>query len=307
MYYINFIFILIIYVQINAQSFPFDTIVTFGDSNTDNGNVYNLTNHQWPIVSPYYEGRFTNGLIWLDKLKIPCIKNYAYGDATIDNDNLLVGFTGPNRTLVPGIRQQIVDYLAVNDINNVDLSRTLYVIWASGNEYFIDSNISSDIVVTALLTTVYDLLVVGIKYLIIMNLLPLQLYPGMNLNQNLTTLVINHNNRLISNITQIKLEYPHVSIQIFDIYSLIKTILSNNSLFNFNKVNACWNISNYSIISQCRNPSEYVFIDKYHFTSSIHEIIADNIQQFISSSLSISLKTFSHMNLCIFIFIIKIY
>ncbi|CAF0789205.1 unnamed protein product [Adineta steineri] len=306
MYYINFIFILIIYVQINAQNVPFDTIVTFGDSNTDNGNVYNLTNHQWPIVPPYYEGRFTNGPIWLDKLKIPCIKNYAYGDATIDNDNLLVGFTGPNKTLVPGIRQQIVDYLAVNDINNVDLSRTLYVIWASGNEYFIDSNISSDIVVTALLTTVYDLLVVGIKYLIIMNLLPLQLYPGMNLNQNLTTLVINHNNLLISNITQIKLEYPHVTIQIFDIYSLIKTILSNNSLFNFNKVNACWNISNYSIISQCRNPNEYVFIDNYHFTSTIHEIIADNIQLFISSS-SISLKTFSHMNLCIFIFIIKIY
>ncbi|CAM4780750.1 unnamed protein product [Rotaria magnacalcarata] len=49
--------------QTTAQNVPFDTIVRFGDSHTDTGNVYNLTSHAWPIVPPYVEGRFSNGLV----------------------------------------------------------------------------------------------------------------------------------------------------------------------------------------------------------------------------------------------------
>jgi hypothetical protein len=32
-------------------------VVIFGDSFTDTGNVYELTNYTWPITPPYYQGR----------------------------------------------------------------------------------------------------------------------------------------------------------------------------------------------------------------------------------------------------------
>jgi len=295
------IFILIDYVQTHSRGCPFDTVVTFGDSNTDTGNVYNLTNHQWPLVPPYYQGRFTDGPIWIERLNIPNILNYAYGDATIDNDNLITGFTGPNMILVPGIRQQIVAYLADYDINTINLSCTLYIIWASGNEYLINSSLSADTVVEALLTAVYDLLVIGIEHLIIINVPPLQSFPGNNRDQRLSTVIAEHNNYFLSNMTQIQSEYPTVSLQIFDVNSLLTKILANNSIYPLNKIDKCWNIVNNSIISQCINPNQYIFIDDYHFTSVIHQIIADNIHQFIVSSSS---RTFSFSKFYIFIFII---
>jgi outer membrane lipase/esterase len=305
MYYIKFyivlIFILIDYAQTHVRIFPFNTIVTFGDGNTDTGNVYNLTNHQWPLVPPYYQGRFTNGPIWVEKLNIPNIIDYAYGGATIDNNNLIPGSIGPNGTLVPGIRQQIVDYFVAYDIDTTDLSQTLYVIWAGGNEYFLDSSLSADIVVHALINAVNDLLVIGIQHLIVMNLPPLQSFPGNDQDYRLNTLVTEHNNYLLSNINKIRAEYPKISVQIFDLYSLIANILANNSIYTLNKIDKCWDIVNYTILSQCTNPNQYVFIDNYYFTSVVHQIIANNIHQFILSSSS---RTFSFPKFCTFICII---
>jgi outer membrane lipase/esterase len=289
------------YIQTHIHTCPFYTVVTFGDSNTDTGNVYNITNHQWPLVPPYYQGRFTDGPVWIERLNISNILNYAYGDATIDNDNLITGFTGPNMTPVPGIRQQIVAYLADHYMDTIDLSCTLYIIWASGNEYLINSSLSADIVVEALLTAVYDLLVIEIEHLIIINVPPLQSFPENDKNKILSTVIDEHNNYLVSNIIQIQLEYPTISIQIFDVNSLITKILANNSIYTLNTIDKCWNIVNNSIISQCINPNQYVFIDDYHFTSIIHQIIADNIHQFIVSSSS---RTFSFSKLYIFLFII---
>lgn len=301
----NLIFLIIFlgYVQTQTGLLPLNTIVAFGDANTDTGNVYNLTNYQWPLVPPYYQGRFTNGPVWIEYLNISNILNYAYGDATIDNDNLIAGYTGPNRTLVPGIRQQIVTYLTAQYVTTMDLSQTLYIIWAGGDEYMINSSVSPSTVVATLLAAVYDLLVIGIEKLIVVNLPPLQSYPGINYDTIFSTLVIQHNNYLLSNITLIQSQYPQVSIEIFDLHSLITQILSDKSMYKLNTINPCWTQSNYKIISQCSNPDQYVFIDNYHFTRVVHQIIADNIQQLIvSSSSRIFLLSKYSLFFCIILF-----
>ncbi|CAF4558897.1 unnamed protein product [Rotaria sp. Silwood1] len=300
-FYIVIFIIFIDNVQTRIQKFSFNTIVVFGDSHTDTGNVYNLTEHHWPLVPPYYQGRFTNGPVWIENINVPYIMNFAYGDATIDNDNLVTGFTGPNRTIVPGIRQQIVNYLTGTDVSKTDLSSTLYIIWAGGNEYLIEPALSSERVFASLVAAVSDLLVVGIQNLLVINLPPVQSFPGTNDKQRLSKLINQYNNYLLSNITGIQSGYTEVSIRIFDLYSLITEILSNNSMSTLNKIDKCWNILDDRIISQCTNPNEYVFIDDYHFTSVIHQVIADNIQNFILSS---ALKTFSSSKFCIFISIV---
>jgi len=299
-----FLIILTTNLLSNAQKPPFDTIVSFGDGNTDTGNVYKLTNQQWPLVPPYYQGRFSNGPVWIEKLNISKIMNYAYDGATIDNDNLIAGFTGPNRTRVPGVRQQIKYYLSNNDITTINLARTLYVIWAGADDYLDNSSLTSDLVVNSLMDAVYDLVLVEIANLLIINLPPLQSYPDFNnstYNSTLSERVIDHNNYLVSNISQIQTNYETTTIKIFDLYSLITGILSNNSILTLNKINKCWNIVNYNIVSQCTNPNNYVFIDDFHFTTSIHQTIANNIVQFLPPSSS---DHFSFSNLLIFISII---
>ena len=290
--------VLIFYVPSRMCNRSFDTIVGFGDANTDTGNVYTLTNHTWPLVPPYYRGRFCDNLLWIERLNIANVLSYAYGDATIDNDNLIAGYTYLNRTQVYGIRQQIVLYLQSTDISKVDLSRTMYVLWAGGAEYLLDPKITPDTVVNAFLSTVYDLLLLNINYLIVINVPPLQFYPGMMNNSQLETSIIEHNQLLLSNITQIKENFMQTSIQLFDVYSLISAILWNNSVHSLNTTGKCWDIENKTIVSLCSNPQGYVFLDDNHLTSSMHQTIANNIQSLLTSLTS---RTMFSLNLTVFI------
>ena len=272
----------------NTQKLPFDTIVSFGDDNTDTGNVYNLTNHQWPLVPPYYNlGCFTNGPVWIQKLGISKIMNYAYDGATIDNDNLVVGYTHFNKTRVPGVRQQILNYLSNNDLNTIDLSRTLYVIWAGANDYLDNSSLPSDLIVAGLVNAVNDLIPGGIEHILVINQPPLQAFPFFRQSNEYSTLssrILDHNNYLASNISQVNMLNDPLTVYTFDLYSLITNILSNNYTSKLNKIDQCWNIVNESVISKCSNPNQYVFIDDYHFTTLIHQSIADSISQFLSTS-----------------------
>ncbi len=43
-------------------------LVVFGDSYSDNGNLYALTQGQYPNSVAYYQGRFTNGPVWAEYL-----------------------------------------------------------------------------------------------------------------------------------------------------------------------------------------------------------------------------------------------
>jgi phospholipase/lecithinase/hemolysin len=62
--------------SISQASTPFSKLYIFGDSLSDQGNIFNITKFanslepQLPIVpnSPYFEGRFSNGPVWTDYL-----------------------------------------------------------------------------------------------------------------------------------------------------------------------------------------------------------------------------------------------
>jgi hypothetical protein len=81
---------------------------------SDPDNNYKLPNHTWPIVPPYYRGRFCNDRNWVDRLEIwKSILNYAYGSATNDN-NFIQGYTKLNTIPVEGVRQQISNDTGIN-------------------------------------------------------------------------------------------------------------------------------------------------------------------------------------------------
>ena len=288
--------LLFLYGQlITTQRIPFDTIISFGDSATDTGNVYKLTNHTWPLVPPYFQGRFSNGFVWIEKLGVSDVRNYAYGGATTDN-HLIQGYTASDTIPVPGVRQQIAIYLNDTRTTERNFARTLYVIRVEGNDYFFNGTILPSIVAASIVNCVRDLLQIGVKHLLIVNQSPIQAMPFVQTEEETVyyrTRTIYHNNNLSIEIQKLDYNRKEVSLNLFDVYSFILRIISDHSNHSLNTKDYCWNISNGQVTILCSTPESYLYIDQYHSTARMHELIGDGIRQYIVSFSGINKTSYS--------------
>lgn len=149
-----------------AQNFT--SVVVFGDSLSDTGNIAHLTQSQFGIRFPsrnvllginYTDGRFTDGAdtspaasayfgVWVEQLAAsfpakPAVKasldggtNYAYADATTNDGTRTESQLGYSLTL-NNMGQQVTDYLATNPTPS---ATTLYVLWGGSNDVYADAS-----------------------------------------------------------------------------------------------------------------------------------------------------------------------
>jgi phospholipase/lecithinase/hemolysin len=268
------------------KNVEFQNIVVFGDSLSDNGNVFALTNQTYPIP-PYYNGRYSDGPNWVDQLGVSGVSDYAYGSATTDN-NLVQGYTKGNTIPVPGILQQIEIYLNNTDVTNIDFERTLYIIFGGGNDFIFDQTLEPSIIAASLFKSPQALLDIGAKYILIFNQAPVQYFPFSKPfnSPELFTYLTDQGNFYISNLTEsMQLDNPQALLTIFDIYTLVLNIVTQNSTMFTNTVDNCWtNFNVTTVIQNCSNPEDYFFIDSIHFTSRAHKLIADAIRPILIQS-----------------------
>jgi phospholipase/lecithinase/hemolysin len=283
--------------HIYTQKIPFISVVSFGDSNTDTGNVYKLSNYSWPPVSPYYQGRLTNGPTWVERLDVSRLIDYAYEGSSID-DKVVQGWGVMDKQLVPGVRQQIGIYFNETHRDTINFDQTIYIIWAGLNDYCFNETISPSTIATSLLNAVKDLVTIGVLHLLVFNQPPLQSYPFipiMNQSLNFTAFTIQLNANLSTGVATLQHDNPKISLKIFDLYSLISKIIANGCAYSFkNTVDPCLNITKIGVVlRQCIDPASYVFFDEYHFASHVHELIAHDVRQLFSSSSHISYSSYS--------------
>lgn len=265
----------------------FNRVVIFGDSYSDTGNGYRITNWTYPITPPYYRGRYSNGPMWVDRLKVLSKSNYAFASATTDN-KLVQGLAKLNTVPVPGIRQQVATYL--NKTHRRILSNiipTLHIIWGGGNDFVFNRTISPFQSVNSLMNSVRDLLNAGAKNLLVFNQLPIQILPySRRFNQSQTLMALTNiiNNATVTSLSAIPKNYSNAPIYMFDYNSFITKVVSNTSSVKFaNTVDGCWYVASLTRVDiNCANPNEYVFIDNFHFTATVNKLIADTIQSFLS-------------------------
>ncbi|CAF3114343.1 unnamed protein product [Rotaria sp. Silwood2] len=162
--------------------------------------------------------------------------------ATTDN-NLVRGSTIFNLT-VPGIRQQITKYKNNIHSRKINYHRTLYVIWIGQNDYYFDLALAlaPSIVVQSIINGINDLIKIGAKHILIINLLPFEAYSALAVfyvPDLLKKLTLDHNNNLLNSVRLLQAKHSKISFEIFDLYSLISNILMNIKAYGISSMNKC--------------------------------------------------------------------
>ncbi len=261
-------------LPIKASAASFTQIYAFGDSLVDNGNVLAAaTAAGVPFPPYYYQGRFSNGPVWVEYLAQDMgikLNDFAYGGATTGTDNVV-------SPLLPGLTQEIQGFVGTN--SSVD-NQALYIIWAGTNDFLSDGVTNPIQPVNNLLSAITSLASVGAKNFLIANLPDLGNLPGTEGTSNadiLNSLTQYYNSALSQSLQLFNQQQPSLNIQLFDANSFFNQVISNPGEYGLTNVtDACLNIVTQV---QCSNPNQYLFWDSIHPTTYAQSLIAEDVEK----------------------------
>ncbi|MCL1469137.1 SGNH/GDSL hydrolase family protein [Argonema antarcticum] len=245
----------------------FDRIYVFGDSLSDMGNVFKATNKKAPTSPPYFQGRYSNGPVWVEylasKLKLPLNlnNNFAYAGAT----------TGDSQALPPGVLAQIDRFKATNSA--VD-PIALYIIWAGANDY-LGGATDTTAPVNNLVKAVKSLAAVGAKNIVVVNLPDLGKLPGTRIIERsnlLSNLSKKHNSELAASVNGLQQKLSDdINITYLDVNSLFNLAITSPEKLGFKNVKKPCLIKG----RICDNPNEYLFWDNIHPSTATHKLLVE--------------------------------
>ncbi|KAJ3207546.1 hypothetical protein HDU67_007383 [Dinochytrium kinnereticum] len=218
-------------------------IVAFGDSYSDTGALLNRTNGLFP-PSAYYQGRFSNGPIWLDYLSWELgnassrpveLKSYATG-ASINNKTLAVASRKSEIEKYPDLQDQLnahlTDDLAVSRKGRED---TLYTIFANVHDFMeaFDNNDYPDVMgdIVAVSNLINKLVAANAKNILVVNSPPMELLPRVAHLMNNTSsnrfprmvigMVAAHNAQLLRIVSEAAASHLTTSMALLDLYQIM--------------------------------------------------------------------------------------
>jgi phospholipase/lecithinase/hemolysin len=229
-------------VSLNSYAYQFNTVVTFGDSLSDNGNLYRFMDHIIPKSPPYFEGHFSNGPVWIEQL----YQNY-YPQGKTDNFlDFAVGGAGAvlsyNENLPYTLDAEVTDYLYLHSYNNKNTS--LFVVWIGANNYLNGPTNVEDIttsVVDAIGNDIEALIGRGAVMFMVVNLPDMGLTPAAKVANNqalLSELSTRHNQKLLEKYNKLKEQYPNVRFAYYDVNAVFNKVVSSPQQYGFTNVTA---------------------------------------------------------------------
>jgi phospholipase/lecithinase/hemolysin len=280
----------------------YTTIVVFGDSLSDTGNVADLSEGKYGVRIPgpyadYTDGRFTDGAdteppagkyfgVWIEQLAAtfpsrPVVKasldggtDYAYGFAFTGKGTSVFTF-GPSDSLsvtVNNIGQQITDYLATHP--KID-DKTLFVVWGGAND-LLNATTKDEVIEAGIDQTlnIQRLIDAGATRLLVPNLPPLGLVPRLN-GSPTTSVPATEATELYNKVLAGGLALlrdlackKHVELAQLDVFALFDRIVAAPGKFE---------LANVTDSSQgiAVDPDTYLFWDGLHPTTHGHNILAE--------------------------------
>jgi phospholipase/lecithinase/hemolysin len=304
----------------------FTKLYVFGDSLSDTGNLYNSTRNPQTGIGlpppPYFQGRSSNGPIWIDQLaqnfqlKSPTLYTDVIPGTTSENgiNFAFAGATSIDKNtvspLLPGFQQQIAAFTTpLLQSRNAD-SNALYIVWAGANDYlptnadpsyftpFTDPRQTID----SLRMAVASLADVGAKNIVVVNLpdlgrlprannldptFPLPPDPDQNVSKALTALTTNHNSELsdaIANLNDIlNSDVNLISLDANFLFAdILQDTVTNGGKYGFQESNRPCLFD--PCVLDSSQQDKYVFWDGIHPTAAVHKIFGDYAYQQIAKS-----------------------
>ena len=279
-------------------------LVVFGDSLSDNGNLFALT-ERYPTggypPEPYgdtygksgkagydFPGRFTDGQNWVDYFSTignysPAISAYwkdggtdfAVGGSTSEDVNVNSKKLGLD---LPGLPTQINAYLAT--LGGKSAADDLFVIWIGANDFF--AEIEPAQTVANIKNAIAKLADNGARNFVVISVPDISLTPTVIATGGATTLAAKrfvYATNVLLEIELLRTAFLHrISIDVVHINAIVIPLVYNPGRFRFtNSTDAAFNLTTGAVVS---DPNDYVFWDGFHPTTNAHYIAA----KFIFSS-----------------------
>lgn len=276
---------------------PLHNIVIFGDSLSDNGNLYEFMKHQLPHSPPYYEGRFSNGPVWVEHLTA----SYFPNSSTTHLFNYAVGGSGVSEEdeddVLFTLKKQVNTYLMSHeDKANAD---DLYIVWIGANNYLAlpEEREKAVTEVTEGIGHSVQLLVdKGARHILLINLPDLGKTPAaveFDATEAMGHLSSQHNEKLYTLFNALKEKNSEVEWLYYDLATMFTDVISHPDNYGFTNVaNTCSNstvddASKKSLLKMVARVSPkiandacegYLFFDLVHPTGLAHRLIAEKVR-----------------------------
>ena len=244
-------------------------IVSFGDSLTDTGNLYAATGQP---AAPYYQGRYSNGPVWVEYLAnqlgvaapTPSLlggTNYAWAGAATGD--------GINAYGIPNTGMQISTYLA----SNTPTATQLFTLWAGANDFLAFGQTDPSIPVANIGSEITTLANAGAKFVMVPNLPLLGDLPATNMlpqvqRDGLNQLTLSFDSLLNTELGQLR---QNLGITIYepDINGFFQNVLANPAQYGFT------NVTTDVLDDGATSAKGYLFWDSIHPTTVGHQEVAD--------------------------------
>lgn len=281
---------------------PIHNIVVFGDSLSDNGNLYAHMNRQFPS-DPYFEGRFSNGKVWIELLAeqyfsddpLGHLLDYAFGGAGVlseeDDDPELEQFT---------LRREVDHYFM--DHHDMADPNSLYVFWIGSNNYLAaaeddDKEATLSKVISGIKRDVQRLIDKGAEHVLLVSLPDLGMTPAAadsNMWRNWHLYSVAHNAELYQYLQELKGAYPEKQWLYFDVYALFTEALMNPEKHGFSSdklLSTCYDSEDDALpesstiepLTDKHTCNGYLFFDPVHPTALVHKMLAERAQLLLDS------------------------
>lgn len=247
-----------------AKADSFSSVIVYGDSLSDNGNLYALSGYP---PSPYYQGRLSNGPVAVEqlaaKLGVP-LYDFAYIGATTGVGNYSDGGTQTSSGYahLPGLLGELA--LSAPLLASPLVSSSLFVVWGGANDFITGGSPSTAVSnIDAIVVTLEG---DGATHILVPGIPNLGLTPEFYGSSIATAYSIAFDTALLATL-------PNGATYV-DTYNLLANVEANPTAYGFtNATSACLTGS-----SLCSNPNSYVFYDNFHPTTAADSLVAAQFQ-----------------------------
>ena len=246
-----------------ASAGAYTAVVSYGDSLSDNGNLYKATGYP---PYPYWNGRFSNGPVTTEQLAASLhspLVDFAWGGATTGLGNV---FDGGTQTSIGalGVPGMIPEVMGTPNSVWTAAPTSLFVVWGGPNDYFQSPTGSVSTAVGDMLWIIAQIQAAGGQHILVPGMPDLGLTPGHYGDPNATAFSLAFNQGLLANLPK--------GVTYFDTFGFMHQVVNNPGAYGFNDVtDPCFNAVAQTV---CSTPNQYLFWDGVHPTTAADTILA---------------------------------